>query len=638
CPNSSMLALVNNAIIQGDITWHAAPMNMQYEFYSANQLDFSLNISRRLDKRFNITRQHPVISLRDVPGLTKAVIPILQKHNISGVSVGVNSGQPGPAVPNHPFLWKLDEEEETGVVAFWHPGGYPLGPGAFPNGPGGLSRKDCHIPLRVSEFPEALCFAFRQDNQGPPESATEVLANYEVARGQFRNAMVQGSSLDAYVTALLAAKATLPQFDLEIGDPWIHGVSSDPVKTAQYRAFCRVFDKCMETGRCSGDDPRVVDAVRYLTKIPEHTWGLIRIPDGNKNVSNDVFRKQRAVGTYRNWETSWEEQRAFLGLALTALGDHPVVQDIVHEYTLLQPAAPDLSDYSEADLRGSYNCSDGTIMGFGPDGALYNLYDPYNKALWADDQHALGLITYSTYNNSAYIDSTLRNSPENKNSGGGYGDGTYPYPFTGWFIHALTLYKRKGSEDTCDFWVKLAPQDLTAVREYGSPETFYIHYQHRARTDSTMPGIDVDVQWFDKEPTRLTESISVLFNPPLLGNSTWLVSKLGHMIDPSTAVTNGSHYIHAVDRSMCLMTPEMQGLEILSPDVALAMLGTDQRTPGPYPQPYGPPSGPFTYAGFNLFNNFWKTNYLFWYPFKDRDNAFKARFAINFVTGMRTNK
>ena len=56
-------------------------------------------------------------------GLTKAVIPILQKHNISGVSVGINGAAAYPAVPPYPFLWKLEEEDSTGVVAFWHMGG-----------------------------------------------------------------------------------------------------------------------------------------------------------------------------------------------------------------------------------------------------------------------------------------------------------------------------------------------------------------------------------------------------------------------------------------------------------------------------------------------------------------------------------
>lgn len=51
-------------------------------------------------------------------------------------------------------------------------GGYPLGPGPNPARPGGLSTKDCVI---VPGFEHALCYAFIQDNGGPP---IDVLVNF----------------------------------------------------------------------------------------------------------------------------------------------------------------------------------------------------------------------------------------------------------------------------------------------------------------------------------------------------------------------------------------------------------------------------------------------------------------------------
>jgi hypothetical protein len=46
-------------------------------------------------------------------------------------------------------------------------GGYPDDPGSNPAHPGGLSKKDCVV---IDGFSEALCFAFRTDNSGPPEN------------------------------------------------------------------------------------------------------------------------------------------------------------------------------------------------------------------------------------------------------------------------------------------------------------------------------------------------------------------------------------------------------------------------------------------------------------------------------------
>ena len=43
----------------------------------------SLNMAKQLDKQFNITRKQYVLSNRDVPGITRAVIPLLAKNNIT---------------------------------------------------------------------------------------------------------------------------------------------------------------------------------------------------------------------------------------------------------------------------------------------------------------------------------------------------------------------------------------------------------------------------------------------------------------------------------------------------------------------------------------------------------------------------
>ncbi|KAK7094936.1 hypothetical protein V1264_006415 [Littorina saxatilis] len=635
CPNSTELASLEKAIRQGDITWHAAPMNMQYEMYFTHLLDVSLNISSRLDQRYDITRTHPVLSLRDVPGLTKAVIPILQKHNIAGVSVGINSAAAFPAVPPYPFLWKLDEEDTTGVVAFWHNKGYPSGPGLTPATPGGLSRHDCHIPQRISQFPEALCFAFRQDNQGPPLNYTEVLNNFEVARGQFLNAKVQASTLDNFVGGLLAAKPTLPVSSQEIGDPWILGVSSDPLKTIRYRAFGRALDACFESGNCSSDDPRIINMVRYLTKIPEHTWGLIRISEKDTNYSNADFRKKRAAGDYSNWETSWKEQRQFLDLSYSALKDHPLADQIQHEWGLTLVKKPNLTDYHEVAPFQTFTCGDGTVLQFDSEGALQKMFEPYNKISWADPTHPIAQIMYTTYNETAYLDSARAEEHHQRHPRSEkLPQSHYPYPTTEWPMKLQHLYS-KPLASTCDFWLQLTPQDQEAVTSYGCPELFYVHIAVRPKAQNIDPGLDMEVQWHGKLPTRYTESISMHVKPIMPVAGTWHLSKLGQMIQPEEVVTNGSHYIHAVDRSVCLMTKEMSGLEFLTPDVAHVMLGTDARPGlGPFPQPYGPLKGPVNQMGFNLFNNLWKTNYIFWYPFNDVEDegSFKARFTLNFVT------
>lgn len=54
----------------------------------------------------------------------------------------------------------------------------------------------------------------------------------------------------------------------------------------------------------------------------------------------------------------------------------------------------------------------------------------------------------------------------------------------------------------------------------------------------------MEVQWFNKGPTRLSEAISVGFSPLTRTGSQWTMSKLGELIDPTNVILNGSQYLH----------------------------------------------------------------------------------------------
>ena len=58
------------------------------------------------------------------------------------------------------ILITLLTDDYFGVI-----GGYPENPGPNPAHPGGLSRHDCVV---MDNLDDALCFAFRTDNSGPP--------------------------------------------------------------------------------------------------------------------------------------------------------------------------------------------------------------------------------------------------------------------------------------------------------------------------------------------------------------------------------------------------------------------------------------------------------------------------------------
>ncbi|XP_025114212.1 uncharacterized protein LOC112576153 [Pomacea canaliculata] len=636
CPSQDEVNAMRLAINNGDVVWHAGPMNMQYEFFmDPTLLDMALDISFGLDREFNIQRTTPVVSQRDVPGMTSAVIPIMKKHNITAITVGVNQMTSPPALPSQAFVWKMrpEDKDEDGVIAFWHPGGYPGNPGSFPIMAGGMSVKDCVFAQDVQAFPETLCFAFRTDNSGPPETIQEILGNFELARGQFPNAMVQGSTLDDFVSALKASPTTFEPVTQEIGDTWIMGVQSDPKKTAMYRAFVRAFADCITIGLCESDDPRITQAAFYLTKIPEHTWGLNGVGD-LVNWSNAAFEKARSGQGYINCTASWQEQRQFLDLALNSLGSHPVVPSIMSEFENLEPSIPDLTGYDSVSLSDEYTCTDGTVLAFATDGSLGRLYDPYNKVEWATDSSRMGQILYSTYNETDYD----HMSKLYDYIGGGAGfhkvnSTSNAHPVSRqWEVIAKNLYK-KTDDPACDFIVKILPVDYEAVTDYGLPAVFYVHYAYVPNQQKSLfkGELQMEVQWFNKGPTRLSEAISVGFSPLTRTGSQWTMSKLGELIDPTNVILNGSQYLHAINKGVYYLDGNQTGLEVLSPDVALLTLSTASHPPSVFPVPLSAPSEPFTSAAFNIYNNLWTTNYIFWYPFLPEDLNFKVHFYLHFM-------
>lgn len=97
CPSQKELNLVERAIRDGSITWHAGAMNMQYEWMDERALNYSLDLSVSLAKRFNVPIPC-VVSVRDVPGVPITIIASLKRYFSQYctvkpmVSVGVNGG------------------------------------------------------------------------------------------------------------------------------------------------------------------------------------------------------------------------------------------------------------------------------------------------------------------------------------------------------------------------------------------------------------------------------------------------------------------------------------------------------------------------------------------------------------------
>ncbi|XP_046330094.2 uncharacterized protein LOC124113675 isoform X1 [Haliotis rufescens] len=628
CPNKTELSNFEAAIKMGIITWHAGPMNMNNEMFDPSMVDYTLQISEDLDKRFGIKRPTRVVSQRDVPGMSIALLPLYAKHGIEGISVGVNGGSAPPAVPKI-FRW---EYQNASLIGMWHPRGYPDPPGKYPARALGLSAKDC---VTFEGLDEAMCYAFKSDNQGPPASMAEVLIFYELARGQFPNAHIQASTFEEFVAAAQVVKAELPLVTQEIGDTWIQGSASDPMKVAMMRAFFRTRTNCLlkaSTGNASScpNDEQMYNASRFLTKLGEHTWGIAQAGD-LINWENDIFYKflENQTSLYMQGPLSWIEQRQFNDLALDALGDHPLAEQVSAEWKQLRASIPDFTDYHlVTDRTAMMSCNQGYKFQFAADGSIIALVDK-NGVNWASPTNPLGQYVYQTYNQTDFDRfGSIYDT-------GKFQVGIYKPNMTKncraqskpWAHTVTDLYQ--ANDGSCKFGVNLIPVETEATFYYGAPPKVCIRYS--VETDSQgRPGVAVDFQFYAKPPTRMPEAIFLTFKPVEQEGHRWLVHKLGQLLDPLNVVQNGSQTQHGIDKGVYYVDSASKGLEILSPDVAIATMLTSTSPLSAIPNQLSPLKD-VNGVSFNIFNNVWNVNYIFWYPYLLDDMNYRSRFFITFL-------
>lgn len=74
----------------------------------------------------------------------------------------------------------------------------------------------------------------------------EVVQSLNSVRQEYPDAEVIASTFDAFLEDIEPARDQLPVLTGEIGDTWIYGVPSDPLKIAQNRELLRLLEECLE--------------------------------------------------------------------------------------------------------------------------------------------------------------------------------------------------------------------------------------------------------------------------------------------------------------------------------------------------------------------------------------------------------
>ena len=94
---------MEEGILAGDIAWHALPLTTHTELMDADLFRFGLSLSQSLDARFG--HRTTAAKMTDVPGHTRAIIPLLAEVGITFLHIGVNPGSTVPSVPGL-FRWQ----------------------------------------------------------------------------------------------------------------------------------------------------------------------------------------------------------------------------------------------------------------------------------------------------------------------------------------------------------------------------------------------------------------------------------------------------------------------------------------------------------------------------------------------------
>lgn len=555
---------VADGIRRGELAWHALPFTTHTELGDAALFSSGLGISAGLDQRFG--RRTTAAKLTDVPGHTRAMVPLLAEAGVTFLHIGVNPAWPVPDVPPV-FCWRSPDGAE--VVVAYGVGGY-----------GG--------DVVVDGCDEALAFLHAGDNLGPP-AADEVVEAHRTLAERYPGAVIRGSTLDVFARALAASGAAtaLPVVTAEIGDPWLFGTGSDPVKVAAFREALRSPDR---------DDGALLPVI-------EHTWGLdqkLTLGD-DRRWDRAGLAELRASPEGRRFEASWDEQRAYLG-DLSAFDDGgvtawPLDADGVPEGGFV-PLAPG------ATVGGA-----GWLLGVDPDtGALDHLVHVADGRVLADGDHPLGHLGYQTFDEADYERYFADLTPSEADLGWARLDNTKPgIDASGarsarWAPQVIGTWhasQQRGQWHTVLIRVAF-PAEASSV--FGAPPEIWVRWAWH----QSAPDIEAEVWWTDKPASRLPEALWSSFVPRVSEPDRWQIDKLGQAISPLDVVARGGRALHAVG----------EGLSYDGSDGSLVLRSLDAPlvSPGRLGLLDANPPLPDLTRGFGvlLANNCWGTNFPMW--------------------------
>ena len=608
----------------GDLRWHALPFTTHSELMDPGLFRFGLVLASELDARFGV--RTIAAKMSDVPGHTRGIIPLMAERGITFLHIGVNAASPAPDVPPV-FRWR-EPKSGAQLVVMYHTAGY-----------GGAAR--------IEGLDHALGFAHTEDNLGP-QSRLDVIQALDRFRSRFPDYEVRASTLDEFAAHLEGFSDRLPVIAEEIGDTWIHGTGSDPLKTAGFRALQRLRARWAAEGRDAADPQCFHRFGRELLAVAEHTWGMdvkTHLAD-YRNYGREEFARARAIDTvfedapqelafadgfrshgqpqsYRKIEASWREQRAYLHRAVAALKDPSLAAEARKALHACSPVRLSGGEGALGPWLERVQELEHFNVRFSPvNGSVISLVDTRSGMEWARKGRPLALFRYQSFSSADY-DRFLRefvvnlDDPEIHSwAAPDFGRlGLMPAHCASAF-HAPRLVSASRDRERFHFDLRLPQRPR---ERYGAPALLRVTYTFPVRE----PLIDVELSWLDKPASRLPEAAWLSFIPQG-GADGWEIHKMGLWISPLDVVSRGNRNMHGIGEGVRL-TRGSARLIIESDDAHLVSPGAPRllRFDDTLPRLEGG-------MHFCLHNNLFGTNFPLWY-----DDDARFRFRLRFQDAPR---
>lgn len=598
--------LVRNALKNGNIAPHALPFTLHTELLDEASLDYALSIVDELDEITGV--KTTAAKMTDVPGHTISLVPILAKHGIKMLHIGVNGASAMPNVPEC-FLWRHSSGAEVVVI---YSGSY-----------GGEFKCDL--------IDEILYFDHTVDNRGA-RNTKDTLKSFEKVKSLYPDYDVQAGRMDDYANAIWEVRNQLPVVTSEIGDTWIHGIATDPYKTGAVKELIAIKNQAVEQGIIDVNSTEYKGLMDSILCVAEHTWGgdskvflsdychydkagFTKARSGdNPSLSFKVLAdeygidvvKKRAIGeynkgSYKAIEKAWQEQRDYITAGISYLPDDlkEIATERVNALVPNEKIAP-LNNQKCDVIKGNFKLvptDNGSV-------------DIYYKDKLMFDSKGRAPIKYMPFSADDY-DVWLKNYTRDFDD-----NHIWSYPdFCRPFLHDIDNLVTYGEHEpmvqsiTCSDDSVLV--DFVAgesfVNDFGCPRSFQVKY---TIVDNK---VDITVLWLNKDASRIPETTMFRLYPA--DTNGLMAQKCGLPVDVSDIVEYGNRRLFATENIT------ITGAKIVNHHSPLCIPGFCNlvRFSNDYP------SAQNDGIAFVLHDSIWGTNFPLWY-----ENNAKFNFTIEF--------